>query len=312
MSRQRSMPWFRQWARPLMGGVAIVGVVETSYLTVVKLLGTSPACPSQGCDQVLSSPYATVLGVPLSLWGMVAYGLMAVFALGPLLVKEKPHKSWRTRLVRQTDWLLFGGATLMVVWSGYLMYILAFTLKAFCPYCFASAFLSGCLFGLALLERQWEDWGQVAFTGTLVGLIALTGIVGLEANPGGAMANAKSVETLEIPEITTQSGESELALAQHLQAVGAKMYGAWWCGHCAAQKQLFGKTAFNYVNYVECSDRETKSQLSVCQQAKIQGYPTWELNGEQRRGYQFLDELADWSGYQGPRSFQNLELLPQG
>ena len=40
--------------------------------------------------------------------------------------------------------------------------------------------------------------------------------------------------------ITTSSGESEIALTQHLKQVGAKMYGAFWCPHCQEQKQLFG------------------------------------------------------------------------
>src|SRR6266700_8112952 len=40
--------------------------------------------------------------------------------------------------------------------------------------------------------------------------------------------------------------------AQCLKDRGAKMYGAWWCPHCADQKEMFG-FAFQYVNYVECS-----------------------------------------------------------
>src|ERR1041385_8352379 len=42
------------------------------------------------------------------------------------------------------------------------------------------------------------------------------------------------------------------SFAQCVSAKGARMYGAWWCPHCADQKELFG-FAFQYVNYVECS-----------------------------------------------------------
>ena len=40
------------------------------------------------------------------------------------------------------------------------------------------------------------------------------------------------------------SGKAEIALAKHLSKTGAKMYGAFWCGHCANQKEVFGKEAF--------------------------------------------------------------------
>lgn len=39
-------------------------------------------------------------------------------------------------------------------------------------------------------------------------------------------------------EITTKSSPRALALAKHLQLIGAKMYGAFWCSHCLEQKQV--------------------------------------------------------------------------
>jgi len=47
-----------------MAGIATVGAVGTAYLTAVLAQG-SAACPTSGCDVVLSSPYATVFGLPL-------------------------------------------------------------------------------------------------------------------------------------------------------------------------------------------------------------------------------------------------------
>ncbi|MHC5862831.1 hypothetical protein [Nostoc sp.] len=58
-------------------------------------------------------------------------------------------------------------------------------------------------------------------------------------------------------EITTSSGDAELALAQHLVNIGAKEYVAWWCPHCHEQKLLFGKEAYQIINHsikVECVD----------------------------------------------------------
>lgn len=39
-------------------------------------------------------------------------------------------------------------------------------------------------------------------------------------------------------EITTPSSPFAIALAKHLNAIGAKMYGAFWCSHCVEQKQV--------------------------------------------------------------------------
>jgi hypothetical protein len=64
-------------------------------------------------------------------------------------------------------------------------------------------------------------------------------------------------------------------LAQCLGQAGAKFYGAFWCPHCQAQKAAFGSSK-RYLPYVECSNAD-RSQNQVCNDAKIEGYPTWEF-----------------------------------
>jgi hypothetical protein len=51
-------------------------------------------------------------------------------------------------------------------------------------------------------------------------------------------------------QITTVATPSARALAAHLGRAGAKMYGAFWCSHCAEQKEAFGAGA--PLPYVEC------------------------------------------------------------
>jgi hypothetical protein len=82
------------------------------------------------------------------------------------------------------------------------------------------------------------------------------------------------------------------SFAHCLTANGAKMYGAWWCPHCADEKHLFGR-AFTSVNYVECSPPGQRTQNDVCKQANIKGYPTWEFkDGSRLPGTQPLDVLS--------------------
>lgn len=127
--------------------------------------------------------------------------------------------------------------------------------------------------------------------------------------PLSAIAKTTSPEVLpstgeEGPPITTTSGPDEIALAAHLQSQRAKMYGAYWCPYCHAQEELFGKEAFAMIEYIECDPRGKNAQVNLCRAAKITGYPTWEIKGQFYSGVQFLDELANASGYQGSRNFQ--------
>ena len=83
--------------------------------------------------------------------------------------------------------------------------------------------------------------------------------------------------------------------AKALTASGAKMYGAFWCGHCQNQKEAFGES-WQYINYIECSN-EDNSQTDVCKTAGITGYPTWEFgDGTRYSGELTFEELSQRSG----------------
>ena len=79
-------------------------------------------------------------------------------------------------------------------------------------------------------------------------------------------------------------------LAQCLSEKGAIMYGTEWCSHCKDQKSKFG-SSFQYVNYVDCD----KSR-AACDSAGVEGYPTWNINGQNYPGAQPLGRLASLAG----------------
>lgn len=274
----------------------------TAYLTVTKFFGGTAACPTQGCDIVLSSPYAMVGNLPLTLFGCLAYLSMMGLAIAPLLVTGPDKRDLRTQLTDWTRPLLLIGGTAMMVFSGYLMYLLAFQIKVLCIYCLGSALMSLALFVLAVWGQDWPDLAQPVFVGFIAAFAVLLGTLGLYAsinNPGLA-----SGDKLGAP-ITTTSGPAEVALAQHLADTGAIFYGAWWCPHCHDQKQLFGQQATQVIPYEECSEADGQTQTDACQSAEVRSYPTWEINGERITGAVPLAELARLSGYTGPTNFQN-------
>ena len=76
------------------------------------------------------------------------------------------------------------------------------------------------------------------------------------------------------------------SFAKCLTEKGAVMYGAYWCGHCKEQKEMFGDS-FKYINYVECTEKK-----QICEDAGIGGYPTWIIDGKSHEGVQPLSKLA--------------------
>lgn len=316
MMRRRSTPWIHRASRPLIAGIAGIGALTTAYLTVVKLTQSSTTCPTQSCDLVLQSPYATVLGLPLALFGFLAYASMVVFALAPLAIDPVKKKDTRTKLENLTWLLLLAGAVAMTIFSGYLMYVLFFVIKSgICIYCVASALFSLSMLTLTILGRNWEDIGQIFFTAIIVGMITLIGTLGVYANVNNSASSPGAAQVTLSPQgppkegigwsITTTSGEAEIQLARHLTQIGAKEYVAWYCSHCHEQKQLFGKEAYQEINHVECIPGGKNARPQLCEAAKVPGFPTWEINGKQYSGVQSLEKLAQISGYKGPRNFKN-------
>jgi hypothetical protein len=86
------------------------------------------------------------------------------------------------------------------------------------------------------------------------------------------------------------------AFAKCLGAKQAKMYGAFWCPHCAEQKELFGPS-FKYAPYIECGITGQKGIQQVCKDANIQHFPTWTFaNGTRFDGKKSLEFLSDQTG----------------
>lgn len=129
------------WREAAAAAVALVGLLDSVYLTAEHLSGRSVRCVVvSGCDAVLSSSYATIFGtVPLAAAGAVAYFL--VFSLATL-------SAFGYRGVRRP---LAGLVTLMFVFTLWLLYVQGFVLRAFCTYCLISAAVTTTLAVLLLV-----------------------------------------------------------------------------------------------------------------------------------------------------------------
>jgi glutaredoxin len=98
--------------------------------------------------------------------------------------------------------------------------------------------------------------------------------------------------SIAAPPIVATSSDQALTVASQMEKLDTKLYGAYWCRFTQAQKERFGKEAFAKIHYIECSPDGLNSASGICRDKRIEGYPTWEVNGKMYPGDQDLEELA--------------------
>jgi len=119
--------------------IALAGLADATYLTVSHLAGDNSVCgASQSCSIVLGSKYAVIAGIPTAAFGIIAY--FSVFSTATLAAFG--YSRARTFL----SWIVVA----MFVATLWFLYLQAFVLHAFCPFCLFSAAVTFCLAGLTL------------------------------------------------------------------------------------------------------------------------------------------------------------------
>lgn len=125
--------------------VALGGLADAIYLTIHHYTAEMVPC-GEGfdCGTVLTSSYAEIGGIPLAVFGAIAY--FTAFSLAILA-------AFGNRLM----WRIFGFQTiLMALFSIRLIYLQAFVINAFCQYCLISAGITFVLLIIALISKFWQ------------------------------------------------------------------------------------------------------------------------------------------------------------
>ena len=118
----------RRWVPWTLAATAYLGFVVSAYLTIVHYRGyVSPCYVVSGCEEVQTSEYSVILGVPVALAGALFFGLMFYLGIGLLT-------SSSVTLTRVFKVLAFVGALAIIP----LFLLQAIVLKAFCTYCVAT------------------------------------------------------------------------------------------------------------------------------------------------------------------------------
>ena len=257
-------------------GLAGLGVLLTGYLTLVAWLGENPAyCGADSeCDLVQSSRWSTLFGMPMALWGLGTYALLAGLA-------------WRLRS-RPSAWravLLVAGVGAGVSW--FLTLISVFRIEATCGYCLASFVLMNVLLVLVLLRRPARmpehAWRKAL---PLPAGAAVAVVLGLQLHFSGVFDPAAGPEDPHLE-----------ALATHLHESGARFYGAYWCPACQEQKELF-TASVERLPYIECTPEGRGGPRAVdCLTRNIEQYPTWIIDGQRHTGVVSVERLGRLSNF---------------
>jgi uncharacterized membrane protein/glutaredoxin len=269
---------------PLLA-LSVVGMVLTAYLSWAALTESAvQGCTvGGGCDVVLNSRWATLLGLPTSLWGFAGYAALAALAF------------FVRRADTQWSWA-FTIALCAVCYSVYLTIISLTVLQSACPYCLTSLALMSSILALTVTQRP-PELAYRSWLGLSGGRVALAAIVILFAH----LAYTSPQE-----EPTGPEDPQVRALAEHLKDEGVLFYGASWCPHCQEQKRMFGASA-RRLPYIECNLAGPNApQASACTAAGVDTYPTWVIDGRRYVGQVMtLAELAEKTGFPDAARFRN-------
>lgn len=118
--------------RQTVAVLALVGLFVALYLWFYKIgvIGNLQ-CGSGSCEYVQTSPYGTLLGVPVAFYGVVGYAVL----FGVALVGLRPGFLAHPGPTRVLAVLATGG----VLFTLYLVYVELFVIQAICRWCMVSA-----------------------------------------------------------------------------------------------------------------------------------------------------------------------------
>jgi uncharacterized membrane protein len=253
--------------------LSLIGIIVAIYLTYLyyNRAETSFCVTGSSCDIVRLSAYSSIVGIPVSLIGVVGFFLLFIIAV--------------SNTSNRTKWLTLYFVSLPgLVFSVYLTYVEIFVLKAICSFCLLSAIVIAAIFVVVLFKKPLNIRPNVSKILPISILIVILVIAGSFFFQSDGELRA------------TTANNYQIALAMHLREIGATMYGSYQCPHCLAQKHFFG-TAFKFINYVECDPKGKNADPSICLSKGVTSYPTWEIGGKYYLGAKSLKELARISGY---------------
>lgn len=152
-------PGVSRWVPITAFVLSLLGLADSTYLTITHFSHTKLFCPSSGfinCQAVTTSAQSRLLGIPVAFLGLIFYVALTAINLPPLWRRPERWIAW-TRLA-----MVVGGMA-MVIW---LLVAELFIIKNLCEYCTGVHIVTFLLFILVVAtfpnmvaaRGTWEEW----------------------------------------------------------------------------------------------------------------------------------------------------------
>ncbi len=129
--------------------VALIGFADAAYLTIEHYKNAIPPCSiTGGCEQVLTSAYSTMAGIPVSLLGCIYYLIIAIGLFA--FLESKNHEVLKVTLLL---------TALGLIASLWFLILQIFVIHAFCAYCLGSVATSTilCISAVAIYNKYGSN-----------------------------------------------------------------------------------------------------------------------------------------------------------
>ena len=149
-AKKHREPWKTKFEKTLLA-VSFIGVLLSAYaITLHYSNSESSIChigPLFDCDKVNRSPWSELFGVPVAIFGLLAY--LAVFYV--VLFRHRIMR-WTAFTHKDIALYLFIAATGMLGFQAYLTLIEMFVIKSYCLVCVGSQ--------ICTLLLGWFSWDE--------------------------------------------------------------------------------------------------------------------------------------------------------
>lgn len=152
--------------------VAILGIFDAGFISYEKFAGIVPPCqPGFECEKVLTSPWAYIGPIPLSVYGFFYYIAVLIMAslyfvqydvkiiTNKIAPKSKNQMIEKMKRLTTREWMM-ALTTFGFFFSLYLVSLMAFIIQGWCLYCLISALSCISLFILNLILWRVEKYEQ--------------------------------------------------------------------------------------------------------------------------------------------------------
>ncbi len=281
--------------------IAILGLINSVYLTSLKLLQKDACIIGSSCQDVINSSYGMILGLPLSAYGILFFSLVSY-------ITYQRHFNQQSSLGFELSLVSLG-----TIFSLYLMIIQFFVVNSFCIYCSLSACFTIALFVLAYLNFRENKLdlsvanlqpSRPILIGSSILVVILLSVIGYVKSISSAYtveftsnhAAKSTIQNFSVNDLNNIAGIEYTKIMMQLQSVREQAFLTYLARFDANSLGLDLNQYYKAFvqNDIKQSDRMTRTTIK-----KLQGNPN--------QFQQYLDSVKGVAKNQFRQRYQNLQ-----